>query len=639
MSSTIESAPASTAGGTPPPRQHDERLAYRSVFQRLLIRPEIGASIGLVAIWVFFWATSVPFGTANATASILDVAATLGIMAVAVSVLMIGGEFDLSTGAMTGAMGILIILMVKEVGDLGGAGLSLFVAIPLSLAVALGIGFFNGWMVERTLLPSFIVTLGTFFILKGAKLGFSKLIVDQIQVGRIDEGAGYSFWRPIFAAEWDRTNHQYDGRDVIFTICVLVGGTLIALALYELFFARRSAGRPSGLAALVAGIIGAYGGIGVLHVTDNISGNALAAVIIAVSVTVAVIGLGVWRFEPLADRGAVVLPGNVLRPLVSALVATGLAAAAAVVLDSSNATSLFFPFTEQGLRATLFIFFGVVALAQFIVAGIRARQVSVASKTIVSVVAAIVLVALAFFVRAQSTSVKFRSEGFTVILILALAIFVWAVAGALFAERSAPDRAADRTGTRAAIVGIAIVTVGLVVKLLFTTNDEIAQGISGSKFSMRILWFLGFTAVMVWVLGRTRFGSWTFAVGGNKEAARQVGVPAARTKTRLFMLTAGAAWLVGMLLAFRLNTIQASTGDGQEFEYIIAAVVGGTLLTGGYGTALGGALGAIIMAMAQLGIPFSRWNSDWRFVFLGAILLTAVIANRIIRTKAEALRR
>ena len=94
-----------------------------------------------------------------------------------------------------------------------------------------------------------------------------------------------------------------------------------------------------------------------------------------------------------------------------------------------------------------------------------------------------------------------------------------------------------------------------------------------------------------------------------------------------------------MLLAFRLNTIQAGTGDGLEFQYIIAAVVGGTLLTGGYGTALGGAIGALIIAMATLGIPNSRWNSDWRFLFLGVILLLAVIANRSIRTRAEALRR
>ena len=77
----------------------------------------------------------------------------------------------------------------------------------------------------------------------------------------------------------------------------------------------------------------------------------------------------------------------------------------------------------------------------------------------------------------------------------------------------------------------------------------------------------------------------------------------------------------------------------EEFDYIIAAVVGGTLLTGGYGTALGGALGAMIVAMAVQGIPSSRWNSDWRFLFLGVILLLAMLANRSIRTKAEGMRR
>ena len=106
-------------------------------------------------------------------------------------------------------------MLVKDTGDLGGAGLSLWIALPLSLLAALGVGWFNGTMVERTSLPSFIVTLGTFFIIKGAKLGFSKLIVDNIQVGRIDEGHGYDFWRKIFASTWARNDHQFEARDAI----------------------------------------------------------------------------------------------------------------------------------------------------------------------------------------------------------------------------------------------------------------------------------------------------------------------------------------------------------------------------------------------------------------------------------------
>ena len=122
-----------TAGAAAAPNA-DERLAYRGVFQRALVRPEIGAAIGAVAVWVFFWAVSVKFGQASGAQSILDqAAAPLGIMAVAVALLMIGGEFDLSSGAATGALGILTILLVRDVaGEAAGAGFSLWVVSPVS---------------------------------------------------------------------------------------------------------------------------------------------------------------------------------------------------------------------------------------------------------------------------------------------------------------------------------------------------------------------------------------------------------------------------------------------------------------------------------------------------------------------------
>ena len=93
-----------------------------------------------------------------------------------------------------------------------------------------------------------------------------------------------------------------------------------------------------------------------------------------------------------------------------------------------------------------------------------------------------------------------------------------------------------------------------------------------------------------------------------------------------------------MLLAFKLNSIQANTGNGLEFDYIIAAVVGGTALTGGYGSVFGAAIGAFIMAMSQQGPAFSGWNTDWRYVFLGLILLGSVYANKRVRSIAEAIR-
>jgi ribose/xylose/arabinose/galactoside ABC-type transport system permease subunit len=624
----------------------DERLAYRGIFQRLFIRPEIGALIGVVGIWVFFWAVTVPFGTANGASNLIDNASTLGIMAVAVSLLMIGGEFDLSAGAMTGSMGILVIMLSKEAGEFGGAGLNLWIAIPISFAVALGIGFMNGFLVERTKLPSFIITLGTYYVLIGAKLGFSKLIVDQIQVGDISNAEGHDFWVKIFASEWDRTTHTWNGRDKIYVVGLMLAIALVVVAMAAMHFDRRRDGlKPSGLPIFGAGAAGVVAGIIVLHVTDDVAGNVLGAAIVAVATIAGLYGFGVWRFEPLHDRGALAVTADVAKFVAVGLAAIALAIVVAAAMQSSYPgpggveEDFFFPFTKQGFRATAFMILAALGFTALLVAINKARRVSVASKAAVLSLTAIALVVMAFFVRNESESVKFRTEAFSVLLGASLFVVAWVILGLLFEERAQVDSAADRLGVRLIVAAAVLAGIALTVKLLFTTTAEIDAGANRAIFSMRTLWFLAFTAVAVFVLGKTRFGSWTFAVGGNKEASRQVGVPAARTKTQLFMIVSGAAWLVGMLLAFRLNTIQANTGNGEEFDYIIAAVVGGTLLTGGYGTALGGALGAAIVTMATLGIPFARWNSDWRFLFLGVTLLIAVLANRSIRTKAEAVRR
>jgi ribose/xylose/arabinose/galactoside ABC-type transport system permease subunit len=297
----------------------------------------------------------------------------------------------------------------------------------------------------------------------------------------------------------------------------------------------------------------------------------------------------------------------------------------------------------------LFLAFGAAGFVALLMAQTAARRINVATRAAVGVIIALTLAAVAFFIRWESKgdpsnpdsigSVKFRSEAFSVMLGIALFMLVWSLLSLLFEERQRIDQRSDLLGRQMLVAAGVLATIGMVVKLMFTVPREIEAGLAPANFSVRTLWFIGFTIAAVLVLGKTRFGSWTFAVGGNKEASRQVGVPAARTKTQLFMLVSGAAWLAGMLLAFRLNTIQANTGNGEEFDYIIAAVVGGTLLTGGYGTALGGALGAVIVSIATLGIPFARWNSDWAKLFLGVILLLAMLANRSIRTRAEGTRR
>ena len=96
------------------------------------------------------------------------------------------------------------------------------------------------------------------------------------------------------------------------------------------------------------------------------------------------------------------------------------------------------------------------------------------------------IVGLAFFVRSQSESEKFRSEAFSVMLVVALLVLEWAVLNARFVERRTPDPFADRLGGRLIVAGIVAIVIGMTVKLLFTTADEIAAGISPAKFSMRI---------------------------------------------------------------------------------------------------------------------------------------------------------
>ncbi len=335
----------------------DERLTEVGFVRGLFRRVEIGALIGAVAVYILFAAVA-PGNWLSVTgvARILDPASTLGIMAIAVALLMIGGEFDLSTGVMTGTTGLVAGLLSARMGW------NLWAAMAAALVFALAVGYVNGLMVIKTGLPSFIVTLATFFVLRGANVGTTRLVTEQVYVGGIDKTAGFESARALFST----------GIDV----------------------------------------------------------------------------------------------------------------------------------------------FGV----------------------------------------------EFRSS---------------------------------------------------------------------------IIWWVVLAIIASWVLLRTRFGSWIFAAGGDANAARNVGVPVTRVKIGLFMTTAAAAWLVGMMNVVRLRSAVASQGIGQEFVYIIAASIGGCLMTGGYGSVIGASIGAVIFGMAQVGIVFAGWDTDWFYSFLGIMLLAAVLVNNYTRKRAQ----
>jgi simple sugar transport system permease protein len=343
----------------PPVPAGDERLANISPLARLMRRPEIGALLAAVVVAIFFWTQNSLFLELDGIANWTDVASTIGIPAVVVALLMIGGEFDLSAGVMTGSAGLMLGILTTELD------MNIWPAIVITMIAAGTVGFINGYMVMTTKLPSFIVTLATFFVLQGANLGVTKAITNQVAVSNIDSAAGYDSANKIF------------------------GGSF-------------------------------------------------------------------W---------------------------------------------------------------------------------------------------------------------------------------------------------------------------------------SPHDFRITVLWWIAATVIATWVLSRTRVGNWIFGVGGDANAARNVGVPVARVKIGLFMTTSLVCALTGIMIALRLASAQAGQGVGEEFQYIIAAVVGGCVLTGGFGSAIGASLGATIIGMAFIGIQFSGWNTDWRFLFLGVILLVAVLVNNYIRKRAEGARR
>ena len=334
----------------------DERVKSASLITKILRRPEFGAFLGAVAIFVLFATTDTTgnFAAAGGIAGWTDIAAPIGIVGIAVALLMIAGEFDLSTGVMVGTTGLLVGLLVTE------WHLDIWSAIAIALAFAALVGFINGYVVVKTKLPSFIVTLATFFVLKGANMAYTKLVSGSVRVTGTDKAPGFDTAEAIFASKVGETG-----------------------------------------------------------------------------------------------------------------------------------------------------------------------------------------------------------------------------------------------------------------------------------FQISLVWWVVITVIATFVLTRTRFGNWIFAVGGDANAARNAGVPVDRTKIMLFVTTSLAAALVGIMFVLRLRGMQAGQGVGQEFYYIIAAAVGGTLLTGGAGSAIGASIGALIMGMAYIGIPFSRWDSDWTSTFLGIILFTAVMINTYIGRKAK----
>lgn len=163
-------------------------------------------------------------------------------------------------------------------------------------------------------------------------------------------------------------------------------------------------------------------------------------------------------------------------------------------------------------------------------------------------------------------------------------------------------------------------------------NTLFAGDIGG--FSASILWWVGLAVLATYVLQKTVFGNWVFGTGGDKNAARNVGVPVPRVKILGFVATSLAAALLATIQVLDAGSADVIRGELLELQAIAAAVIGGVLLTGGYGSVIGALFGALIFGMVQQGIFFTGVDTDWFKLFVGAMILLAVLFNNLIRRRA-----
>jgi simple sugar transport system permease protein len=171
---------------------------------------------------------------------------------------------------------------------------------------------------------------------------------------------------------------------------------------------------------------------------------------------------------------------------------------------------------------------------------------------------------------------------------------------------------------------------------VFGSTVQVGDG----RFRVSLLWWLAVTLLATWALWRTRFGNAVFASGGARTAARQLGVPVDRTMLALFCLTAGAGWLIGTLVLVRIDGVQIGAPVlGNAVDFIVVAVIGGCLLTGGYGSAIGASAGALLYAVTREGIVLAGWNPLWFRAFLGVLLLVALLATGVVRRRLKAVPR
>ena len=197
--------------------------------------------------------------------------------------------------------------------------------------------------------------------------------------------------------------------------------------------------------------------------------------------------------------------------------------------------------------------------------------------------------------------------------------------------------------TLATLFAVAGFTLGMSVILTGSTSvalkaDAITKAVFGDfidgKFEVMLLWWLLAIIAVGYVLGFSKYGNWIFALGGDKVSARNAGIPTDKLNVALFMSSGLSSAFVGACQAILYNSAQVSAGQSFIFNSIIAVVVGGVILTGGYGSVVGIVLGTLTFSIVNQGIYYTSFDANWASLIIGVLLLAAVLMNNTFRKMA-----
>lgn len=191
-------------------------------------------------------------------------------------------------------------------------------------------------------------------------------------------------------------------------------------------------------------------------------------------------------------------------------------------------------------------------------------------------------------------------------------------------------------GLRGLVFGLTRLTTSTVL-VPVVVSDTVRSTFGGRLYltyeNAIVLWVIMAVVVSV-ILYKTKYGNWIFALGGDEISARAAGVPTERLTIWLFMGSGFGAALLGVTQVALFGSAQVSAGQSYVFYSIIAVVVGGVLLTGGYGSPVGVIFGTLTFAIVSQGIYSTGWDSDWASLILGLLLLIAVLTNNTFRRLA-----